>query len=330
VSASALEIDRLSVAFVAGEGLVRVVDEVSLTVARGELHGLVGESGCGKSTLARAALRVLGPPAVITGGAVRLGGEDLLRLDARALDRLRWRRASIVVQGALDALNPVLRVEEQLTDGLRAHGVTDRGAARRRARELLELVSLPGAALRAYPHELSGGMRQRVVIAMALALSPDVVVMDEPTTALDVVVQAEILDEVDRLRRALGFAVLLVSHDLPLMLERCDRISVMYAGRVVESAPVEVFRSGPSHPYARRLVEAFPRVDGPRVIARSLPGAPPGLDRPPPGCRFHPRCAEADDVCAQQTPTLVPLGPGHVAACHRPGSTVEPAVAQST
>jgi peptide/nickel transport system ATP-binding protein len=247
---------------------------------------------------------------------VRLEGEDLLPMDKAALDGLRWRHVSIVIQGAIDALNPVLPIEEQLVDALEAHGAATGKEASERAAKLLERVSLPRRVLRNYPHELSGGMRQRVVIAMALALSPEVLVMDEPTTALDVVVQAEILDELDRLRQEMGFAVLLVSHDLPLMLERCDRISVMYAGRIVETGPVEAYRKGGAHPYAQHLLQSFPRLDGPRTIARALSGSPPSLMTPPPGCRFHPRCAKARPECSGREPALTEVGPDHQAACY--------------
>jgi peptide/nickel transport system ATP-binding protein len=321
-----LDVKNLSVDYVSAQGLVHVVDDVSLTLRRGEVHGLVGESGCGKSTLARSLLRVLGPPAVISGGSVMLEGADLMKMSARELDAVRWVRMAIVFQGAIDALNPVLRIQEQLVDALAAHGVTDSTEAAERARKLLDRVSLPRRVLTAYPHELSGGMRQRVVIAMALALGPQVLLMDEPTTALDVVVQAEILDELDRLRREMGFAVLLVSHDLPLMLERCDRISVMYAGRIVESGPVSAFRGGITshpyakhllgHPYAQHLLQSFPRLEGPRTITRALEGSPPSLFSPPPGCRFHPRCPAAIPLCKTDQPRLIEMSADHVAACH--------------
>jgi peptide/nickel transport system ATP-binding protein len=320
-----LDVKGLSVDYVSAQGLVHVVDDVSLHLKRGEVHGLVGESGCGKSTLARALLRVLGPPAIISGGEVLLEGRDLMKMNAAELDVVRWVRMAIVFQGAIDALNPVLRIEEQLVDALAAHGVTNRDEAGDRAKKLVDRVSLPRRVLTAFPHELSGGMRQRVVIAMALALGPQVLLMDEPTTALDVVVQAEILDELDRLRREMGFAVLLVSHDLPLMLERCDRISVMYAGRIVESGPVAAYRGLPNHPYAKHLLghpyaqhllQSFPRLEGPRTISRALEGSPPSLFSPPPGCRFHPRCTAAMAVCKVDQPKLSTMGDEHVAACH--------------
>jgi peptide/nickel transport system ATP-binding protein len=248
-----------------------------------------------------------------------------MAMSASQLDEVRWVRMAIVFQGAIDALNPVLRIEEQLADALAAHGVTNRREAHERASKLVDRVSLPRRVLTSYPHELSGGMRQRVVIAMALALGPQVLLMDEPTTALDVVVQAEILDELDRLRHEMGFSVLLVSHDLPLMLERCDRISVMYAGRIVESGPVSAFRGLPSHPYAKHLLghpyaqhllQSFPRLDGPKTISRALEGSPPSLFSPPPGCRFHPRCPAVMPRCRVEAPHLQALAPDHFAACH--------------
>ncbi len=326
MSANVLEVEHLFVDYVSPQGLVHVVDDVSLQLRKGEVHGLVGESGCGKSTLARSLLRVLGPPAVISGGKVKLEGADLMAMTPEQLDEVRWRRMAIVFQGAIDALNPVLRIEEQLSDALAAHGLGGtKEQMKDRAAKLLDRVSLPRRVLRVYPHELSGGMRQRVVIAMALALGPQVLLMDEPTTALDVVVQAEILDELDRLRRDMGFAVLLVSHDLPLMLERCDRISVMYAGRIVESGPVDAFRGAPSHPYAKHLLghpyaqhllQSFPRLDGPRAITRALEGSPPSLFKPPPGCRFHPRCPSAFERCKVEQPALAAMSADHVVACH--------------
>ncbi len=325
MSEPVLDVRGLSVDYVSAQGLVHVVDDVSLTLRRGEVHGLVGESGCGKSTLARSLLRVLGPPAVVSGGQVLLEGADLMAMSAPELDAVRWVRMAIVFQGAIDALNPVLRIEEQLADALAAHGVTNRREAHERAQKLVDRVSLQRRVLKSYPHELSGGMRQRVVIAMALALGPQVLLMDEPTTALDVVVQAEILDELDRLRHEMGFSVLLVSHDLPLMLERCDRISVMYAGRIVESGPVSAFRGLPSHPYAKHLLghpyaqhllQSFPRLDGPKTITRALEGSPPSLFSPPPGCRFHPRCPAVMPRCKVDPPRLQEIAPDHLAACH--------------
>jgi len=310
-----LAIRDLRVDFVGEAGPVRAVDGVSLDVFPGEVLGLAGESGSGKTTLAQAVLRVLPPPAVITGGEVRFEGRDLLRLSEPELREVRWRRISMVFQSAMDALNPVLSVEEQLLDTLRAHGSPSRRAARDRAAALLELVGIPGDRLSSYPHQLSGGMRQRVGIALALALEPALVVLDEPTTALDVIVEREILGQILELRRRLGFSVLFITHDLGRMLQVCDRIAVFYAARLVEIAPAAALRGGPLHPYTQGLLRAFPSLRG-DVAPVVIPGAPPSLRDPPPGCRFHPRCDRAVERCREVAPTLVALGPGRAAACH--------------
>jgi peptide/nickel transport system ATP-binding protein len=300
-------------------GDVRAVDRVSLEVGPGEIVGLVGESGSGKSTVAHAVLRLLRPPAVITGGSVRVDGVELLTLGPRELARLRWRTASIVLQSALDALNPVLTVAEQLADTLRAHPpFPGRRAARARAADLLALVGLSEEHLDRWPHQLSGGQRQRVGVALALALGPRLVLMDEPTTALDVVVQRELLQRVLALRDALGFAVLFITHDLPLLFGLADRVGVLYAGRLAEIGPAREIRERPAHPYTRGLLEAVPPLDGPRQPLAGIPGSPVDLRDPPPGCRFAPRCPAAAPQCSQEAPSLRPMGPGRWAACHAP------------
>jgi peptide/nickel transport system ATP-binding protein len=309
-----LSIRGLCVDYVTDGGLVRAVDRASLDVAPGEILGLAGESGSGKSTLAQALLRVLPPPAVITGGEVWFEGRDLLALSEPALRQVRWRRISIVLQSAMDALSPVLTIGEQLADTLRAHGRVTAPAARARAAELLELVGIAPDRLRSHPHELSGGMRQRVSIALALALEPALVILDEPTTALDVIVEREILDELLALRARLGFAVLFITHDLGRMLEVSDRIAVFYAARLVEVAPAAALRADPRHPYTRGLLRAFPSLHGDTPPA-VIPGAPPSLAAPPPGCRFHPRCPVALEACRREEPPLVALGPGRASAC---------------
>lgn len=310
-----LSVRGLSVDWIGESGPVRALDEVSLDLAPGEVLGVAGESGCGKSTLAQALLRILPPPAVITGGEVRFEGRDLLRLDEPALREIRWRRISMVFQGAMDALNPVLTVGEQLGDTLRAHRAAGRVEARDRAAALLELVGIPAARLGAYPHQLSGGMRQRVGIALALALEPGLVILDEPTTALDVVVERELLAQLLELRRRLGFAVLFITHDLTRMLQLADRVAVFYAARLAEIAPAAALRDDPRHPYARALLGAFPRLHGPRGERAGIPGAPPSLRRPPAGCRFQPRCPLAVPACAEVGPAPLPLGPGRAVAC---------------
>ena len=314
-----LELRGLAVEY----GSVRAVDGVDLTIGEGEVLGLAGESGCGKTTVANAVLQILRPPARIAGGSVLYRGEDLVGKTTEELRRFRWRNVSMVFQSAMNALNPVMRVGDQFVDAMRAHERIDRRRALARAGELLELVGIDGRRVRAYPHELSGGMRQRVIIAMALSLNPDLVIMDEPTTALDVVVQREILQQVEALRRDFGFAVLFITHDLSLLLEFADRIAIMYAGELVETAPAERLATSPRHPYTQRLLQSFPPLTGPRTRLVGIPGSPPDLRNPPSGCRFHPRCphcsTEEPALYVRQTterPVLREVEPGHRVACH--------------
>jgi len=311
-----LSIRDLSVDYVTDDGPVRAIDGVSLDVRRAEILGIAGESGSGKSTLAQALLRILPPPAVITNGQVIFEGRDILKLDEAELRALRWKRISMVFQSAMDALNPVITVGEQIVDTLLAHDAATPHAARERAADLLELVGMPRDRLDSYAHQLSGGMRQRVGIAMALALEPAVVILDEPTTALDVVVEREILEQICALRDRLGFTVLFITHDLARMLQFADRIAVFYAAEMVEIAPAAELRRAPRHPYTQALMRAFPSVHGDRVEMSSIPGAPPSLRNPPTGCRFHPRCDRAVDLCRERAPELRLLGPDHAAACH--------------
>ncbi len=312
-----LSIQDLCVDYVSPSGPVRALDRVSLDLAPGEVLGVAGESGCGKSTMAQAILRILPPPAVIAGGRVLLEGHDLLAMSEEELRRTRWERIAMVFQSAMDALNPVLTVGEQIADTLRAHGAAPSGrAARERAAELLRMVGIHPDRLGSYPHQLSGGMRQRVGIAIALALDPALLVLDEPTTALDVIVEREILEEIRGLQRARRFAVMFITHDLTRMLQFSDRVAVFYAARLVEVAPAATLRSAARHPYTRGLLRAFPTVHGGDVELASIPGSPPSLRNPPRGCRFHPRCPEAVDACREREPEPVRLGPGHAAACH--------------
>jgi peptide/nickel transport system ATP-binding protein len=316
-----IELDRLVVDYPLADGRVRAVDGVSLQIHQGEIVGLAGESGCGKSTAAHAILRILRPPGEITGGRILFRGTDLCSLSSRALRRFRWRNVSIVFQSAMNALNPVMRVGDQFVDMYQAHGRMRKSEAISRARDLLALVGIDPGRVRAYPHELSGGMRQRVIIAMALALDPELLVMDEPTTALDVVVQREILQEIEVLQRERGFAVLFITHDLSLLVEFSDRIAIMYAGKIVELAPADRLFEHPQHPYTAALIRSFPPLTGEKVRLVGIPGSPPDLREPPSGCRFHPRCPRAQLVpCAVDEPhlQLLALG-GHAAACHFPG-----------
>src|SRR5215831_8685584 len=316
-----LEIRGLCVDYGQGPGAVHAVTDASLTLHRGEVLGLAGESGSGKSTLALAATRLLRAPGVITGGSAHLYSEDgsvldLLTADYGVLRVLRWSQVSLVLQSAMNALNPVMTIRTQLTDALAAHEPqTSRQERRARAAELLEMVGISSDRLTSHPHELSGGMRQRVMIAMALALRPQVVIMDEPTTALDVVTQREILEELKDLRDKFGFAIVFITHDLSLLIEIADSIAVMYAGRLVERAPANALFRAPRHPYTLGLLSSFPPLHGPRMPMTGIPGSPPDLRLLPSGCVFHPRCPFAFDKCAAEDPPLEQVGAGRLAAC---------------
>jgi len=314
-----LEVRGLQVEY----GHVRAVDGVDLQIGTGEILGVAGESGCGKSTLANAIMQILRPPARIVGGSIVFQGEDLTAKSQEELRRFRWRNVSMVFQSAMNALNPVMRVGDQFVDMMHAHERISKHRAILRAGELLELVGMDKRRVRSYPHELSGGMRQRVIIAMALALSPELVILDEPTTALDVVVQREILQEVETLKRDLGFAVLFITHDLSLLLEFADRIAIMYAGEIVETASSATLAQSPLHPYTQGLLQSFPPLTGPRVRLSGIPGAPPDLRDMPGGCRFHPRCPHClpDNAAlylrqTSERPRLREIAAGHSVACH--------------
>jgi len=315
-----LTVEHLSVEYLGRDSSVRVVDDVSFEIARGEVLGLAGESGSGKSTIAQAVLRILAPPAAITGGNVRFESRDIFAMSDAELRAFRWRKASLVFQSAMNALNPVTTIGEQIADVMLAHGEeSGRGAKDRaleRAAGLLELVGIERGRLNAYPHELSGGMRQRVVIAIALSLKPPLIIMDEPTTALDVVVQKEILHEISELKQRLGFSILFITHDLSLMVEVSTRIAILYAGRLVETAPARELFERPKHPYTRGLLEAFPSLHGPKKKLSGIPGSPPDLRSPPSGCRFHPRCPDVLERCPKEIPLRRPLDERRTVACH--------------
>ncbi|HEV2343055.1 MAG TPA: ABC transporter ATP-binding protein [Actinocrinis sp.] len=306
----------------AGPRPTRAVRDVSLELRRGEVLGIVGESGCGKSTLAYALTRMLRPPARMTGGVIEYfdrdgSAVDLGSLGGEELRAFRWEKISMVFQSAMNALNPVTGIGSQMEDVFRTHRPgMDRSARRARCAELLEMVGIDPRRLRSYPHELSGGMRQRVVIAMALALEPQIVVMDEPTTALDVLVQREILDEIERLRAQLGFSVVFITHDLALLLEISDRLAVMYAGRFVEYAPAEQVAGAARHPYTRGLLRSFPDLRGERREMRGVPGSPPDLRHTLTGCPFAPRCESVFEPCHTVAPRLLAPAGSWPVACH--------------
>jgi oligopeptide/dipeptide ABC transporter, ATP-binding protein, C-terminal domain len=311
-----LSVKDLSVEYEAGEGSLRAVDRVSFEIHRGEFFGLAGESGCGKSTIAFAILRLLKGAARVPAGAVEFKGRDLLLFGREQMRLFRWKEASMVLQSAMNNLNPVVTIGSQLVDAILAHERMGKDEALDRVAELLAIVNISPDRAKSYPHELSGGMRQRVVIAMALALKPDLVIFDEPTTALDVVVQYNIIRRVLELKEKMGFSVLFITHDLPLMLEICDRIGIMYAGRMAEIASTEDLREGPWHPYAAGLLRSFPSLIGPKTSLRGIPGSVPDLVLPPAGCLFAERCERRSPACEAE-PAYVPRGLGGY-ACWNP------------
>ncbi len=308
-----LDIRNLYVEYLTPSGPAQAVNNVSFSINHGEVFGLAGESGCGKSTIAHTILRILRPPAVITGGHIIYKGVDLLDLDE--MEAIRWAEISMVFQSAMNSLNPVIKVVDQITDVIIKHQKVSNKQARERAVELMEIVNIDKRRLDSYPHQLSGGMRQRAVIAIALALKPALMIMDEPTTALDVVVQKDILQQIEQLKTQLGFSILFITHDLSLMVEFSDRIAIMYAGDVVEMAPAKEILKRPLHPYTQGLLTSFPNITGEKRKLTGIPGSPPNLVHPPSGCKFHPRCPYYDGNQATVAPLLKEVLPGHWVAC---------------
>lgn len=312
---SLLEIQDLIVEYVA-ETPVRAVDSVSLSVDRGEFLGIVGESGCGKSTLLFAVTQLLTPPAEIVSGSVRFKGRNLVELSSTELRHSRWREYSLVMQSAMNALNPVLTIAAQLRDAMTAHEQVGRDRIQERSAEVMRLVGIDPVHLRSYPHQLSGGMRQRAMIAMALLFQPDLIVMDEPTSALDVVAQRSLMTQIKELQQRLGFAVVFVTHDMSLVGRFSDRLAIMYAGQLVEVGTTSQVFGHPRHPYSVGLLDAFPSIRGELRPLQGIPGSPPDLARPPKGCRFHPRCPRAWDRCVTQEPVSHAAGDGVLVRCH--------------
>ncbi len=316
-----LSIEDLWVEYEVRRGHVKAVRGVTLDLRPEESLALIGESGCGKTTLGLALVRLLVKAARITEGSITYRRDDqeldVLSLNSRELRRFRWRECAMVFQSALNAFNPVLRIRDQIYDTARAHGVTSREETNQRALELLEYVQLdPRRVINAYPHELSGGMRQRVLLAMSLLLSPQVLILDEPTTALDILTQRTIIDLLVRLKADLGFSMLFISHDLATAAELADRVATMYAGGIVELGSVNDIFYRPYHPYTLGLIHAVPTVTGDFEELVSIPGAPPDLIDPPDGCKFHPRCPYATERCRAEEPQLEPVaGDGHLVAC---------------
>jgi peptide/nickel transport system ATP-binding protein len=316
MSETILRVERLHVAYDHPLGAVHAVDEVSFTLRHGERFGLAGESGSGKSTMALAILRMIKPPGRINGGEVWLGDTALSGLSSTAMRELRLAGIAMVPQGSMNSLNPVVRIRDQIGDALDDHGVGLRGRALTgRVGELLAQVGLPPDVGQKYPHELSGGMKQRACIAIAICLRPQVIIADEPTSALDVVVQKQVMETLGRVQQDLGAAIILIGHDMGLMAQFVDRLGIMYAGRLVEVAPIRDIITAPRHPYTRMLIESLPSLDH-RGGLRGIPGLAPLLRDLPSGCAFHPRCPLAVDRCRTEKPAVRDLGPDAAAACH--------------
>ncbi|TGZ35049.1 Oligopeptide transport ATP-binding protein OppD [Photobacterium damselae subsp. damselae] len=312
-----ISIRNLCVDYITDAGDVRAVNNVSFDIGKGEIFGLAGESGCGKSTVAFSLMRLHKPPAFITGGEVIFDGHgDILKYSDMQMAAFRWSEISMVFQSAMNALNPVLTMEEQFCDVIMRHTNMTRQQAIRRAEGLLEIVDIHPNRLRDFPHQFSGGMRQRLVIAIALALNPKMIIMDEPTTALDVVVQREILQKIYALKEEFGFSILFITHDLSLMVEFSDRIGIMYSGELIEVAPSKQILENPYHPYTEGLGSSFPPLTGPKTRLTGIPGNPLNLLEIPQGCRFQARCSKAVDACFKQPTQLCQIEPGRFSNCH--------------
>jgi len=312
-----LELDRLTTNYKSIRGWVKAAENVSFQLEKGKALGLVGESGCGKTTVALSILKILPPGGRIRGGKILFDGQDLVPLSDGAMRKVRWKGISIVFQGSMNALNPVFKIGGQIVEAIRLHEPdVSKSDAYKRAEALLEMVGVEPSRVNNYPHEFSGGMRQRALIAMALASNPQVLVADEPGTALDVIVQAQVLQLMRSLKEKLGLSMLMISHDLSIVAEVCERVAIMYAGRIVEYGDVEAIFKEPLHPYTQGLIGAFPSIEEKRKKLLSIPGQPPDLLDPPKGCRFNPRCPYAMDVCKEKDPQLEKVGSGdHYVSC---------------
>lgn len=315
---SILDVQNLTTHYQTVRGWVRAVDGVSFNVEMGKALGIAGESGCGKTTVALSLLKILPRGGRIRKGSIIFDGTDLVPLSDGEMRKIRWKGISIVFQGAMNAFNPVFKVSDQIIEAIQLHEKdVDKRTAMERARSLFELVGVEGDRVDNYPHEFSGGMRQRALIAMALASNPKLLVADEPGTALDVIVQAQTLKLMRDLKDRLGLAMVMISHDLSIIAETCEKVAIMYAGRIVEYGDAEAIFKEPLHPYTQGLVKAFPSVKGERMRLTSIPGSPPDLLNPPSGCRFNPRCPYVMDVCKTEVPPLERAGKGeHLVACH--------------
>lgn len=311
-----LQVRNLKTYFYTLKGVVKAVDDVSFELNRGESLGIAGESGCGKSTLAFSLIRLVPPPGKIAGGSIIFQGRDITKLSGEEFRReVRWQGISMVFQGAMNVLNPVYTVGDQIAELFMVHKGYTKQEGLKEAERLLQMVGIDPRRVKSYPFELSGGMKQRVVIAMALALSPSLVIADEPTTALDVVVQAQIMNLLKKLKQELKTSIILISHDLSLIAELADKVAIMYGGKIVEYGQSDLVYNNPQHPYTKGLLGSIPRLRGEIKDLTWIPGTPPDLINPPPGCRFHPRCPYAMDKCKKEEPPIIEVEKGHYVAC---------------
>ena len=318
---SLLNVENLKTYFETRRGYVKAVDEVSLQMEKGDALGLVGESGCGKTTTVLTIMRLLPSNGRVLSGRILFDGVDMLDIDEERLRKeILWKRISMVFQGAMNALNPVFRVGDQITQAIRFHEDIVKESAWDRVRELFSLVGIDPDRASDYPHEFSGGMKQRAIIALALACNPDLVIADEPVTALDVIVQAQILELMRSLREKLGLSMIMITHDLSVVADVCNKAAIMYAGKIVERGDIVTVFKDPMHPYAQGLITNYPRIKGEKKKFAPISGRPPNLISPPSGCRFHPRCPYADDICRREVPETVEVERGHYLACHRKSS----------
>ena len=311
-----LEVEGLTTYYRLKEGYVRACEDITLQLEQGEALGLVGESASGKTTAALSLIKLLPENAQIMSGSIRVDGREIAGASEGELRRIRWKEISIIFQGAMNALNPVRKVGDQIVEALRIHEKLSEKEACLRTVKLFEKVEIDTDRVKDYPHEFSGGMRQRVMIAMAIACNPKIVIGDEPTTALDVMVQAQVLQLLEQLRRERRMGMILITHDLSVVGETCDRVAVMYAGKIVETGPTEIVFTNPAHPYTQALIAAFPNIEGERCLAASIPGDPPNLLYPPSGCRFHERCDQVLPCCSEEEPLSISLAKDHIAACN--------------
>jgi len=313
---SLLEIRDLTLHYETAKGMVQAVDKVSFSLDKGESMGLVGESGCGKSSVAMSIMKLMPSNAIVKGGEVLFKGENILHMDDEEIRGIRWKQISMVFQAAMNALNPVVRVGDQIIEAIQAHDDVSEDEAWERVKELYRLVGLDPGRGKSYPHEYSGGMKQRAIIAMSLACSPDLIIADEPTTALDVIMQDQIIQEVVALQDRLDMAMLYISHDISVIAETCSKTGVMYAGKIVEYADTDSLFYETLHPYTKALLSSYPSIKGEVKRLNPIPGEPPNLLDPPMGCRFYPRCPGRDGICTSQEPEYLEVREGHFVACH--------------